>query len=345
MNPANVVVLFGGASGERRVSVASAQHVAEVMQGVDAWFVTPDGVVYTRTNAALARHTRPFETDFVAGSDPAFASLEAALDSQLAQGRSFLLGFHGGAGEDGTVQRLFESRALPFTGSGSVASAKAFDKRVAKTIVAGAGVRVADARLIEPADVRAIETHLGEMLARHGRIVAKPVADGSSVGLFHVRTSRDLENTAKAIEASGITYLAEQFIEGTELTIGVVDMGEGPRALCASEVRLAPGRAFDFEGKYLGKGTVEVTPAEVPDAVSSRAMELAVAAHRALGCEGYSRTDVIASVDGPVFLETNTLPGLTKASFIPQQIAVVHISMLQFLDRQLMLANERARRA
>jgi D-alanine-D-alanine ligase len=344
MDESRIVVLFGGSSGERRVSVASAQHVVEVLAGADAWFVAPNGAVYTRVNAALREHARPFEADFQPSGDAAFPSLEGALDAAIARDKAFLLGFHGGAGEDGTVQRMLEARMLPFTGSGSVASARAFDKRVAKEIVAQAGVPVADAVLIEPANERAVESTLRELFEKHGRVVAKPVADGSSVGLFHVQTTKDLESTARAIAKSGLTYLAEQFVAGTELTIGVVDMGEGPRALCASEVRLAPGRAFDFEGKYLGKGTVEVTPADVPADVAEAAMKVALAAHRALGCEGYSRTDVISSKYGPVFLETNTLPGLTKASFIPQQIAVAHISMRAFLERQVEIALVRRER-
>ncbi|MEI8256375.1 MAG: ATP-grasp domain-containing protein, partial [Deltaproteobacteria bacterium] len=218
---------------------------------------------------------------------------------------------------------------------------RAFDKRIAKHCVARAGVPVADAVLIETDDPGSAARSLRDLLERHGRVVAKPVADGSSVGLFHVRGGDDVAAAAEAIAASGKAYLAEQFVDGTELTVGVVDAGNGPVALCASEVRLAPGRAFDFEGKYLGKGTVEITPAEVPEAVSRAAMDIALAAHIALGCEGYSRTDVIAGADGPVFLETNTLPGLTRASFLPQQLAVVGTSMRTFLEQQVALAVRR----
>ena len=106
-------------------------------------------------------------------------------------------------------------------------------------------------------------------------------------------------------------------------------------------MRLEEGRAFDYEGKYLGKGTREITPAEVPAAVSRAAQDLAVAAHQALGCEGYSRTDAIVSAKGPVFLELNTLPGLTRASFLPQQLAAEGTSMLSFLEGQLAIARRR----
>ena len=183
------------------------------------------------------------------------------------------------------------------------------------------------------------------MLALYGRLVAKPVAGGSSVGLYHVDSKEQVEAAARGIEQSGEPYLAEEFVTGTELTVGVVDGPKGARALPPSEVRLEQGRAFDFAGKYLGHGTKEITPAEVPADVSRAAQELALAAHRALGCEGYSRTDVIAAKSGPVFLELNTLPGLTRASFIPQQLAAEGTTLLSFLEGQLAIARNRRDRA
>jgi D-alanine-D-alanine ligase len=191
------------------------------------------------------------------------------------------------------------------------------------------------------ADPRVMRDLLRDFLSMNGRIVAKPVAGGSSVGLYHVRTNDDVETAARGIEEVGEAYLAEQFIEGTELTVGVVDGPDGARALPPSEVRLEAGRAFDFEGKYLGKGTREITPAEVPPETTRAAQQLALDAHRALGCEGYSRTDLIVGPKGPVFLELNTLPGLTRASFIPQQLAVEGTPMLKFLEGQLDLARRR----
>jgi D-alanine-D-alanine ligase len=250
----------------------------------------------------------------------------------------FLLAFHGGAGEDGTVQRALETRGLAFTGSGSTASAHAFDKAVAKSIVREHGVAVASATVLPVGEESRVREAMRSLLAEHGRIVAKPVADGSSVGLHHVQSDADVAQASSAIARADVPYLAEAFVEGTELTVGIVDMGEGPRALCASEVRLDPGRAFDYEGKYLGRGTVELTPAHVSEAVSTAARDVALTAHRALGCRGYSRTDVIVGAKGPVFLETNTLPGLTRASFVPQQLAHAGIPMRAFLDAQLALA-------
>jgi D-alanine-D-alanine ligase len=117
--------------------------------------------------------------------------------------------------------------------------------------------------------------------------------------------------------------------------------GLAATALPASEIRLTGESAFDYEGKYLGRGSVEITPAEVPPEVSAAAQNVALAAHRLIGCSGYSRTDVIAAEGGVYFLELNTLPGLTRASFIPQQLAAAGRSLEQFLDDQIALARAR----
>ncbi len=338
MPGSDATILFGGSSTERRVSVASGQHVAAVLDEAAALFLAPTGEAYQVRREDLLRFEKPFERDFVPSGEAAHPGLVAAVES--APRRVYLLAFHGGEGEDGTVQRLLEARGIAFTGPGALASARAFDKEIAKQVASAAGVRIAQSVHLS-ADPRVMRETLRDFVAMHGRVVAKPVAGGSSVGLYHLLGEADVERSAAGIEASDEAYLAEQFIAGTELTVGVVDGPHGPRALPPSEVRLEPGRAFDFEGKYLGKGTREITPAEVAPEVTHAAQQLALDAHRALGCEGYSRTDLIVSDRGPIFLELNTLPGLTRASFIPQQLAVEGTSMLQFLEGQLDLARRR----
>ena len=337
----DLVVLFGGASSERKGSVASAQNVASVLEQAEAWFWAPDGAIHTVGRSALLAHQRPFEVEFDPGNGAAWPSLQDALDDRRSRALTFVLALHGTGGEDGTAQKLFEQRRIAFTGPGSEASAKAFDKEWAKRIAAAAGVPVAESVHLPRGDQATIGSALLGFLGRHGRIVAKPVAGGSSVGLHHVGSVADAQRAAAAIASSAEEYLAEAFVAGAELTVGVVDDERGTRALPASEVRVEQGRAFDYEGKYLGKGTREITPAEVPQAVSRAAQNVALDAHRALGCEGYSRTDVICGGGGPVFLEINTLPGLTRMSFVPQQLAAEGTSMQSFLDGQIALAQKR----
>jgi D-alanine-D-alanine ligase len=338
MSGSDVTILFGGTSNERRVSVASAQNVSAVLDEAEAWFLAPSGAVHRVTREELAGFQRPFERDFLPARPAEFPSVVAAFESQPS--RVYLLALHGGEGEDGTIQRMLEARRIAFTGPGADASARAFDKEVAKQVVNAAGVRIAHSVHLSK-DPKIMRNEMREMLAIYGRIVAKPVAGGSSVGLYHLLAPDEVDAAARKMEESGEPYLAEEFISGTELTVGVVDGPGGARALPPSEVRLEQGRAFDYEGKYLGKGTREITPAEVPPQISAAAQGMALAAHRALGCEGYSRTDVIAQARGPVFLELNTLPGLTRASFLPQQLAVEGTSMLAFLEGQLTISRAR----
>jgi D-alanine-D-alanine ligase len=343
----SIVLLFGGASSERRVSVASAQHMLERLPRARALFESPAGQIFEVAAAELQAHERPFETEFVPRSPPRFASLGAALDASMANDPRavHLLGYHGGAGEDGTVQRLLEERGLAFTGSGSLASAKAFDKTWAKRLASAAGVPCAAERLLPRGDAQGCMRLLSELVQQFGRAVAKPVAGGSSVGLYHVASPADVVAAGNAIAAAPEAYLAEEFLEGRELTVGVV---EGPggtvRALPCSEVRLDAGHAFDYAGKYRGRGTTEITPAQLEPELARAAQALAITAHQALGCEGYTRTDQIITPRGPVYLETNTLPGLTKRSFIPQQLEAEGTSVVAFLEGQLALARARQAR-
>jgi D-alanine-D-alanine ligase len=341
-------ILFGGTSGERRVSVASAQNVAGIFSTARTWFWARDGRVIPCERGALLGHERAFEVDFEPSHEGAFASVELALDHLRERARDAVvfLALHGGSGEDGTIQRLCEARDLAYTGSDSAASARAFDKVLAKSIVRASDGHVAESIVLPPDDVIAVRAAIEDIVSRHGRAVVKPVADGSSVGLYHVESLEQARSVADEVVSRSVAYLCEAFVSGPELTVGVAQGEDGvARVLCASEVRLDPGRVFDFAGKYLGKGTIELTPAEQPEPVVRAAEALALLAHNALGCEGYTRTDVIVSARGAVFLETNTLPGLTRASFIPQQVAARGVALEGFLRTQIQLAAQRRDRS
>jgi len=330
------IVLFGGSSDERHVSVASAQNIARTLSPPPlAWFWTPEGAVHDVSLAELLSHQRPFEVDYEPARPAIWPTLEQALDTLPVDDPVFVLALHGGAGEDGTVQRLLEQRGIAFTGSGSAASAAAFDKERAKELVQGR-VPTAEARVVR--DPRALADAVRDMLARHERVVAKPVAGGSSRGLYFIGRGDE-------IPAVSVPYIVEQFLAGRELTVGVIDQGDGPIALPVIEIETDPGRTFDYAGKYLGSGTREICPARIPDAMRDAAQRAAVAAHIALGCEGYSRTDLIATGDDEVwFLELNTLPGLTTSSLVPQELVTVGIGFREFLERQVEAARGRIAR-
>lgn len=315
--------------------MASAQNVVRTLGRPLAWFWAPGGAVHDVSAEDLLAHQRPFELDFVPSRPAIWPDLEQALDTIPVEEPVFLLALHGGPGEDGTVQRMLEQRGIPFTGSGSEASANAFDKGRAKELVDGK-VNVAESRIARSAgEVQAI---VDDMLSRHDRLVLKPLAAGSSRGLFFLGRNDDASPVIDQIAALRIPYIVEQFLGGRELTVGIADQGDGPFPLPVIEIEVDPGATFDYEGKYLGKGTREICPANIPEEMARAAQDTALAAHIALGCEGYSRSDLIATPDGIYFLEVNTLPGLTTSSLVPQELQTAGISFREFLERQLELA-------
>jgi D-alanine-D-alanine ligase len=337
-----VVLLFGGPTRERLVSVASAQNVAALLESPRCCYWAVDGAVFEVPRDALLGHLRPFEQEFEPKRPARWRELKLALEEFAADGLTLFLALHGGIAENGTLQGWLEECRIPFTGSGSAASRDAFDKVRAREIVAAEAVRVAEARVLDGSDVPRTRASLLDLLDRHPRLVLKPVADGSSMGLRFVNGQSEVEPALVGLKEEAQPYLAEAFVSGTELTVGVIDHDDGLLALPCSEIRVQAGASFGYSAKYLGQGAREITPAEVAPEVAAEAQELGIRAHRALRCFGYSRTDLIVAKDGLVYLETNTLPGLTRASFIPQQLEAAGIPMRSFLARQLALARRRA---
>lgn len=333
------ILLFGGMSDERLVALASAQNVLAQIPTFVPWFISPRGDVTEVPAAEVAAHQKPFQVQFEPAGKPFAPSIEAAV-AKIA-GRPVFICLHGDEGENGTIQRVFEKVGVHYTGSGSKASATCFDKLATKRVVGAAGVPVAEQITLKKGDVEGVTRALTAFVAKHGKIVVKPIASGSSVGLHIVDRDGDMAKVGEAVATSGHAYMAEMFLEGREITVGVVQRASGLEALCASEVLVQKGRAFDYQGKYLGDGITEVTPAKLTEQETRACLELGVKVHRDLGCFGYSRSDMILTAKGPIFLETNTLPGMSKSSFVPQQLAHRGIKLADFVNEQLALAAKR----
>lgn len=331
-------ILFGGLNRERLVSVASAQALAATLADADLWFWAPDGKVYAASREVLAGHERPFEVDLPTEGAALAETIEAALDLAKADDRVLVIGMHGGAAENGELGALAEARGVAFTGTGAAASRLAFDKAATKARVAEAGV-VSPQSI--PVNGAGEVEKLTDALAAYGKLVAKPVAEGSSYGLIFVSGEADLE--ALKDGASREAYLVEPFVAGQEATCGVLEREDGSLiALPPVEILPADG-AFDYKAKYLAAATQEICPGRFSDEVTRAIQEAAIAAHQAVGAMGYSRSDFIVTDKGPVFLEINTLPGLTKASLYPKALAAQGIGFGEFLAGQIALAVRRAR--
>jgi D-alanine-D-alanine ligase len=336
----HIVILFGGSANERLVSTASAQNLASHMKAARIVFWDKNNAAAEVTAANLAAHANPFQNEFEPRQPHrVWASLEAALD-ELAKGDPrtvVFLALHGGDGENGVIQKKLEDRRLRYTCSDSRASALAFDKMKTKDALRAKGIHLAEEFPFKP-NQESQKSELHRFLKTHGRIVVKPLADGSSFGLAFLDTAAQLDDWWSKARTDTRAFLAEERIEGRELTVGIVQRLNGVQAMPASEVVLERDAHFDYEGKYLGRGTREITPAEISPDELRQAQQVARLAHEALGCRGYTRTDMIFNARGFFFLETNTLPGLTKASFIPQQLAAAGVPIETFLAEQVALS-------
>lgn len=334
------ILAFGGASDERLVSVASAQGLASSYQFDQLCYFDSKGRGFEVALAALMAHENAFKNEFVPTVQPTFQSFEQAVTHW--RGCVLFLGFHGTEGEDGQMQSALERSGIAYTGSDSKSSHNCFDKLLAKRAVETAGLRTAaEVHFNTSQDVHSIRTKLEQLFKKSGKAVIKPIRSGSSFGLFIVDSLVKLDSVLReAVATSYGDFVAEEFIQGRELTVGVIQTSKGLVALPASEVVLETGASFDYAGKYFGRAK-EITPADLQPEQLALAQGMAVSAHKALKCFGYSRTDMILTSTGPCFLETNTLPGLTKMSFVPQQLLAAKISMKEFVEGQLSLAVSR----
>jgi D-alanine-D-alanine ligase len=281
-----VAVLLGGRSAEREVSLSSG------------------------TGCAKALRDEGFD---VAEIDPKDGHLEALL--LAAKPDVVFNALHGRWGEDGCVQGLLELMRLPYTHSGVLASALAMHKQRTKDVYRAAGLPIVNSIVVDrrEASVR----HLMEP-----PYVVKPVNEGSSVGVFIIRKGDNRPPEALGREDWTLSdeMMVEEFVPGRELTVAVM----GGKALGVTEITTNL-EFYDYEAKYADGGSIHVLPAKIPDQVTKEALSLAERAHAALGCRGVSRTDLryddTQSKHRLILLETNTQPGMTPTSLVPEQAA------------------------
>jgi D-alanine-D-alanine ligase len=295
----HVAVLMGGWAAERPVSLKTGAACAGALEE-RGFRVTPIDV--DRGIAGVLAHLKP---------DVVFNAL------------------HGPYGEDGTVQGLLEIMGLPYTHSGVLASSLAMRKDRAKIVMAAAGVPVAPG----------VTVSRFEVARRHVMdppYVAKPVADGSSFGVYIVREGRThpMQELARADWPLGDEMLVERFIPGRELTCGVMGHPEGARALGVIEIKPATGEFYDFDAKYAAGGSIHILPAQIKPNIYQRIQEMAARAHEALGCRGVSRADFRYDddTDTLVCLEVNTQPGMTETSLVPELAAHSGLSFGELVE-------------
>jgi D-alanine-D-alanine ligase len=335
-----VAVLRGGRSSEREVSLRSGEAIIGALRAAPTGARAPADVI-----------------DVACGADGSWTIDGSARSPgecllRLAPATVFLLALHGGEGENGTIQGLLDAHGRVYTGSGVAASALCMNKHATRLVLHAAGLAIAPAVLIHPAEWSAdpapLLARIAELSQRGWSV--KPNSGGSSVSTFLVERVADLEPAIEAVLATGDRALVEKRIIGTEVTCGVLGNERGRlHALAPVEIVPHAGRFFDYEEKYSASGADEFCPPRSLSASDvARVQQLSRAAHRAAGCDGYSRADYMIprSPDGahgePIVLEINTLPGMTARSLMPKAAAAEGMILRDLLLEILALAIERS---
>ena len=319
MSTIRVGILRGGPSSEYDVSLKTGQsvlaHLPEHYQGHEI-LITKDGVWHWK-------------------------GLPVTPDKIARQVDVFFNALHGEYGEDGRLQNVLDQLGTPYTGSGTFASAVGMNKELAKEAFRRQGLKVPQGLRLRRHEEGNHSRQVFEKIAPPW--IVKPLASGSSVGLFFARTYPELvQSIKKALEISP-NVLVEEYIRGREATCGVVDDFRGQRyyALPAIEIRKPGGKqVWNYTDKYSGE-TQEICPGNFTRGEKETLEGMAIKAHDALGLRHYSRSDFILSPRGIYILETNTLPGMTAESLLPKALSAVGCKYPDFLDHVIKLALEK----
>lgn len=304
-----VTLLKGGKSGERDISLDSGAACAQALR--------EDGFPVTEIDTADAD------------------AIQQILDSKP---DLVFIALHGKDGEDGCVQGLCELMGVPYTGPGVLASALAMDKSRAKVFYDEAGLATAPWVTLyagHPYDVDTVIEKIGE------HCVVKPAREGSALGVHIVEQREDIEPAIQEALNHDTEIVVEKFITGTEITVAVLG-NENPEALPVIEiVPQGDSEFYDFKAKYAVGGANHIIPARLSDEITAKCQEDAVKAHKALGCTGVSRTDMIVDAEGTNWiLETNTIPGMTATSLLPDAAAKIGIGFNELCKMLVELALE-----
>lgn len=310
-----VALLCGGTSNEREVSFASAQNVEKTL--------------------AAAGHR-------VVKIDTANKGFHNELE-QLRPDVAFIA-LHGKGGEDGTIQAVLELLDIPYTGSGVLGSALAMDKHRSKIIYESLGLNTPAGLLLKKSAFDEAATGSDYILKRQGLpVVVKPCDSGSSFGVTIVRDEGQLEKAVAEAFATSWEVLIEQYISGTEITVAVIG-GAETMALTAIEI-IPKNEFYDYESKYAEGGSDHIIPARLSQAALAEAYRAALLAHEGLNCYGVSRTDMIVDAEDKVWVfETNTIPGMTGTSLLPDAALHKGISNLELYESFIKWALERPSR-
>ncbi|MGQ0765262.1 MAG: D-alanine--D-alanine ligase [Gemmatimonadota bacterium] len=325
-----ILVLMGGTSSERDVSLASGLRIAQALRTAGHEVTSIDTAHGALSEATEQRMLQAGVMRTVPPDATALVALERQMQGRIAAlpaADVVFLALHGGSGEDGTIQALLDLVGVPYTGSGHLASALAMDKDLSKKLFRQAKIPTPD-WLMAPATMGEVEAAIGYPC------IVKPSKQGSTVGLTLVREAGQMAGAISLAAEHDDEVMIEQFIAGREFTVAVL----GGEALPVGEI-IPVHELYDYECKYTPGMAREVFPADLDVTMTRRIQELAVRAWNALKLRGCARIDFRLGRDDEFWcLEANTLPGMTQLSLVPQAAAAAGISFAALCERIVALA-------
>ena len=338
-----VLVLMGGTSAERDVSLVSGEAIVQALKDAGHQVLALDAA----QGQQLLSNDGKYLPGGVKQKPPDVAELERkSKQATLEAIHSFdfsevdvvFLALHGGQGEDGTIQALLDLTGKPYTGSGVLASALAMDKAMSKKIFEREGIPTPEWFLVDDPDLSDVSPIVDRIESSLGfPCVVKPNNQGSTVGLTVVEKSEDLKKALECAREFSSRILVERYITGRELTVGVL----GDTALPVVEIIPEHG-IYDYECKYTHGKSSYVCPAEISEEKTKEIQAISLKAFKALGCEGYARVDFRYGDDHRFYcLEVNTLPGMTSLSLVPKAAKALGIDFPELVDRIARLALKR----
>lgn len=345
MQRLKIAVLMGGLSSERAVSLSTGRMILDSLDP-DKYDVMPVDAALFSGSALSSLPGSSDEVDAISDAEKALARvgpLRSISDMTPVGGGGRVdvafIALHGKYGEDGTVQGMLELLGIPYTGSGVLASALAIDKIASKRVLRQAGVPVPGSVDITRRSEIKTRDIAGEVRPLGYPVMVKPSRQGSTIGMTRVDSEGNLLAAIEEALQYDSQVLVEEFVTGTEITVGVLGNSE-PEVLPIVEI--VPSQGFyDYIAKYTPGATEEIVPARISESTAAIAREMALTAHAALGCRGMSRTDMIVRSDADVVaLEVNTIPGMTPTSLLPTAAKAAGIEFPKLLDRLIELALE-----
>lgn len=316
----NIAIVTGGYSGEAVISLQSAEQVIKhldaskysgykIVLTKDKWFLAEDGLEYPVD-----------KNDF-----------SVMIDKRIIKFDCVFMALHGTPGEDGKLQGYFDMIGMPYTSCGVVQSAITFSKSFTVAVLSRHGINTARSTVVNKKDKYTAEEILSTVSLP---VFVKPNEGGSSIGTTKVKHKEELVPAVQLALKEGDEAIIEEFIEGTEITCGVISYKRKIKALAITEI-VCKTEFFDFDAKYKDKATEEITPARIPLAIEAECKNLSEFIYKLLGCKGMIRIDYIVKKGTLFLLEVNSIPGMTERSLLPQQAEYAGISKKELFNNAI----------